>query len=510
MKIFLLVFPLAVEWNLALIDKIRAERPNSNIVAMPFSSCPSETINRIRSSRQGRSLTVYDLNSLETEWLNTSLDENLLRECEQKLGVNDIRNILTADRDMSPGFFEGQGRYLPQRIHRVMRDAENVRRYIVQCVDFWFRCLEKESPDLVFCMYGAVDAVSVACAKVAKFLKIPFLCIEQSRIGNGIIFNDSPDGVRGPVNRWFNRVLEDASLVDDWVPFAQNYVKTFRENPQPLLSDKFHYGGSGLKLGDGESLSGFVSRGSKWAIRVWRHFVSTDLRTPEWTMELAGMVTSRLNEWKALRSDYFSPEGSLPARPFIFFPLNVIPEASTLVYAPLQTNLLAAVEALVKAIPLGMNLVVKEHLPMLGTRPLSFYKHLKKIPTVILASPFEKSTRLIADSRLTCVISGTAGWESILLKKPTLVLGNAFFSALGQGFVYCSDLSSLSKAIDQAMEIDPVNDQRLALYVAAIMSKSFDFPPNLLDAHPDLHFAEKHPEILDAMFSQLLSTLAEL
>src|SRR3546814_17461782 len=80
-----------------------------------------------------------------------------------------------------------------------------------------------------------------------------------------------------------------------------------------------------------------------------------------------------------------------------------------------------------------MPLLVKEHIPMLGRRPAGFYERLSRLPGVELASPFEQGAALARDAALTAVISSTAGWEAIVLGKPTLVIAFPPYSMVNDG-----------------------------------------------------------------------------
>ncbi len=152
-----------------------------------------------------------------------------------------------------------------------------------------------------------------------------------------------------------------------------------------------------------------------------------------------------------------------------------------MIRAPLLTNQVAVIEALSKSLPLGMELVVKEHPTMLGRRPPGFYTVLKNIPKVILASPFENTFSLIREAALTCAITSTALWEAMMLQKPSLVLGEMFpYLTLGQGAEHCPEISRLPLAISSALERAPASDKLLELFIASILYHSFDFPAGLL------------------------------
>ena len=164
-------------------------------------------------------------------------------------------------------------------------------------------------------------------------------------------------------------------------------------------------------------------------------------------------------------------------------------------------------ESLVKSLPLEMSLLVKEHVPMLGQRPAGFYARLKRMPGVTLVSPLENSVSLINSAAFTCVITGTAGWEAIQLGKPAIVIGQPHYVALKEGLVHCPDLSRLPEAVQGALNLRPVNEERLLLFIAAILDQSFDFPLKLREGVVTEKTVRRHPEIVSTICDRLLAIL---
>lgn len=115
------------------------------------------------------------------------------------------------------------------------------------------------------------------------------------------------------------------------------------------------------------------------------------------------------------------------SRKYIYFPLHYQPEASTIVSAQKYEKQLFFIDSWAKSLPADTVMYVKEHYTLLGNRPISFYKELKKYPNVILISPWESSRKLMLNSVAVTTLTGTAGWEAMLLRKPVIIGGNAFF-----------------------------------------------------------------------------------
>ena len=64
---------------------------------------------------------------------------------------------------------------------------------------------------------------------------------------------------------------------------------------------------------------------------------------------------------------------------------------------------------------------------MLGHKKLSFYKELQKYPNVFLIEPWVNARELIINSVAVTTLTGTAGFEAMLLRKPVFLGGNTVY-----------------------------------------------------------------------------------
>lgn len=117
---------------------------------------------------------------------------------------------------------------------------------------------------------------------------------------------------------------------------------------------------------------------------------------------------------------------------YVYFPLHLIPESTTLNKSPFYPNELSVIEAVSKALPVGWKLYVKEHGAMIGERPLSFYVKLKKLTNVKLVrlDCYNDPKPWILKSKGVITLSGTSAFEASLCGKPSLMFGNAYFEIL--------------------------------------------------------------------------------
>ncbi len=117
----------------------------------------------------------------------------------------------------------------------------------------------------------------------------------------------------------------------------------------------------------------------------------------------------------------------VPDEKYVYFPLHYQPEASTLVCAPKYEKQIFYIDSWAKSLPADTVLFVKEHYALVGHRPYDFYKQLKKYPNVRMLSPWVPSVSLIKGAQAITTLTGTAGWEAMILGKPVYIGGSIYF-----------------------------------------------------------------------------------
>ena len=108
---------------------------------------------------------------------------------------------------------------------------------------------------------------------------------------------------------------------------------------------------------------------------------------------------------------------------FTFFTLQVQPEASLDVLAPLFNNQIETARQIAMQLPADMALVVKDHPDMHGRRSVSYLNKIKNIPNVKLVNFREESSKILLKSELLIASTGSIIMESAIFKKHCLQLG---------------------------------------------------------------------------------------
>ena len=504
MKFFFLFAPFFHELPLALARQLSLERPGAAFAGLATGS--RSIFERVSTSLDPIVAPLSWLDDLEREWLAVPSDAGRLAAYETRLGLDNVRRIITADRQIGdPLVVDAVTVRTP--LKHLARDTEMVKRYVNGLLDWTFKTIDAEKPDLVFC-YTVAGAPAYALSIVSRHLSIPFVRISSAHVDKKYTVDETVELSLGRVNELFVRALEDPSILAHALPAAREHLAQFRSRPAKYATS--------AQVHDRVARSHALPAIARQGYHDLRSALAGTVRQPARELRRPGpwrfgwnRATTSLRARRDRGSAHFRAPGDLPSRPFVYFPLQVNPEASTMVLAPMHTNQFAIVEALVKSLPLGTDLVTKEHIPMLGRRPRDFYRRLADLPGVVLASPFEDPFALITRAKLICTVSGTSAWEALRLNKPALTIGKPHYLAIGQGVTHCADLSRLPEVLPQAIDMPAVDETRVELYVAAIVDHCFDLPAELYRTGVTEAIVAKHADVIASLCDRILAMISD-
>ena len=109
---------------------------------------------------------------------------------------------------------------------------------------------------------------------------------------------------------------------------------------------------------------------------------------------------------------------------YIYFPLPDEVEYNTHSMARDFTNIYAIIIKLSSMLPLGYRLIVKEHLPNMGSKPSYFYKNILKRPNIIIIDYKVESLKLVQNAKAVATTVGTVSIEAAQFNKKSLVFAN--------------------------------------------------------------------------------------
>ncbi|WP_373515400.1 hypothetical protein [Persicitalea sp.] len=133
---------------------------------------------------------------------------------------------------------------------------------------------------------------------------------------------------------------------------------------------------------------------------------------------------TRFFKTKLIGKHFKKPDFSVP---YILYPLHFHPESSTSVWAKNYVDEYTVIKNIAFNMPAGHLLYLKDHKSAFGYPSLDFYRSISALPNVVLLRPDTPTKLLIEKSRAVITITGTVGFESLVLGKRVIVLGSIFY-----------------------------------------------------------------------------------
>ncbi|MFH0804162.1 MAG: hypothetical protein V1896_00995 [Candidatus Zambryskibacteria bacterium] len=164
-------------------------------------------------------------------------------------------------------------------------------------------------------------------------------------------------------------------------------------------------------------------------------------------------------------------------RKFVYFPLQVQPEASTDVSAPYFTNQMETARQIAMSLPDDYTLVVKEHPTMLGYQSPSYIEKLARTVNVKLIDYKISTEEVLKRCDLVISLSSTTLAEAAFLNKPAIQLSNLGITLKLPNIFKHTDMTTLTAKIKEVLKKDLSGkeyERRLENYVSAVYDTGFD------------------------------------
>jgi hypothetical protein len=328
-------------------------------------------------------------------------DVEWLAQRERELGIS-LSRIVASERHLLAG-----------RTHdQIMRLLEVALRVIAEAYD-------RIKPDFIFsedvsCLHSYLHFV------LAQERKIPYWSIGSGRLPQRVSVYASGMQHLERVEQMYPALLA-RGLTSEQRSAAEAYMNVFRDRPTRP---------SGMDVRSRFRAIGLQDL-TRLRIVAKRYF--GDREDPTMASPLR-VIRNRLQRVARQRAAAWHRvfEPPVEGEKYILYPIHYQPEATTLVQAPMYVDQVALIEDMAKCLPIGHRLYVKEHVTNRGRRPLEFYQRLRAIHAVRLLGPDEDTWTLIRKAAAIAVITGTMGWEGLLLDKPVITFGDVFFNMLPQ------------------------------------------------------------------------------
>ena len=394
------------------------------------------------------------------------LDLDFLKNLEQEYGVPNAWAFIELDRIIR------YGQHVREYPHDTSKYTHKEMLLLLQITaKEIIKFLDKEKPDaIVFTVVGALS--SRLLYAIAKKRGIPVHIIVLSRVNAQHTLTKDFKTLTY-IEDLFKKIQKEKIDLPEQKQKAKEFLKNFRKNPEPyhfldspktrainrVQQLKFLYPINFLK-----SLRWILLSTFKFLFSKEKNDYST-IKPWHWLVDKIKQKIRILIGYDDLYDDIDLNKN------FIFFPLQLEPEISTLLYAPFYTDQLWLAKQIAKSLPIDSLLYIKEHPTMYGKRARSFYVELKKIPNVRLIKPSVESFGLIEKSQMIITITSTVGFEAILMKKPVITFGDIFYNEL-PNTKKCKIISDLPNIIKDQLNNFKHDEDALIDYLTAIYKES--------------------------------------
>ena len=336
----------------------------------------------------------------------------------------------------------------PRKKSRMRMDADKVLYWMEYFIRETENCFQKYQPDYVI-FYGIASFGGVILYKIALHHKIKVLQITNSRVPNRFSILDNPENQWPLLIKEYDK-LKKRDLSTDEINKAEKFITNFKEKPPKP--------------------DGTVYVRLPWREKIKKHYTNFKIfRYRKQIPDLKQFFWPLANKVLDITGTFSMP---VNREKYVYYPLHVDPEVSTSFFGKWYVNQLALIENIARSVPCDYKLYVKEHPYNYSSRPFYFRKEIKRFSNVRLISPHANGFELIKNSSLVLTITGTAGWEAILLERPVLVLGEVHYNIF-RGAAKINNIKELPAMIKKmvGLEIDELETLR---FITAIFNSTFE------------------------------------
>jgi hypothetical protein len=417
--------------------------------------------------------TVYD-----DGW--TPVPSTLVREIEERYDLDSVWRLAAADRVLSFSFRSSRHFTYrkPQSNGYLLSVVASAYRRIRDMLDAW--------PTDCVVAPNVASLMNYVLYLECRFRKVPYHTVGFSRFGRTFVIGDDQHMVSTTVRERFTdlrarpeaspryaeaRRLHERMLADDRETRPSYLPKAEREGPLRRIRS-LAAATARLPLSLGAAL---VRHRPGLAVRnIW-------LPNNSRANRLRGIWTNYRERWG--REDRQGPAIRDLHRidfDFVFYPLQVEPEMTLMMWAPQFANQLELCRRLALGLPAGVRLVAKEHPNMISSRRASYYDKLRGLLNVELAHATLPASALFSHPRCrgVAVVNSTAGFEAAMAGVPVVVLGPAEYDVLPvieRASTYEAAIVALRRFCLEPRRVPSEEDRRATLaYLASLLEEGFE------------------------------------
>jgi len=172
------------------------------------------------------------------------------------------------------------------------------------------------------------------------------------------------------------------------------------------------------------------------------------------------------------------PFDKIRSKKYAVYFLHVQPEVTVDGMAFDYQDQVSTLRNILASLPADMDLVVKEHSPMLGFRPLEGYNQLVHMPGIVIAETHEDSHKLISHASVVVTLTGTVALEAVIYGIPAIVLGSIYFDSFN-GIYKPESLNELKKLLSHPEKLLGATEEDALRALGSMMRASEPGTPPL-------------------------------
>lgn len=150
--------------------------------------------------------------------------------------------------------------------------------------------------------------------------------------------------------------------------------------------------------------------------------------------------------------------------PFVYFPLHVPADMALTLRSPEFLDQTSLVDYLLRIVPMSHKVAIKEHPAQIGAIPASRLQQLlKRYDNLFVLPPKTNNYEVLRRADSVVTVNSKSGAEALLLGRPVLVLGDAFYSKCPLVFRVAT-LSDMAERLKDAFASKSIDRASVAPY----------------------------------------------
>jgi hypothetical protein len=162
----------------------------------------------------------------------------------------------------------------------------------------------------------------------------------------------------------------------------------------------------------------------------------------------------------------------VPDAPFVYYPLHVPADMALTLRSPEYLDQVATIDFLLRTIPDSHVLVVKEHPAQIGAISwIRLFELARRFDNFVLLPPQTNNYAVLGRADAVVSVNSKSGAEAVLLGKPVVVMGDAFYRACP--LVFTADrIADVPQRLRDALAAPPFDPADAAPYFETAWRKS--------------------------------------